>query len=616
MHPSVYKRPLLWLLAVLLVALRIFYYPAPQARDIFHFQSTQEVCLTGRVESFPVTKKDRQNVILRVYTLNKAPVRGRVYARLKNISPQWKDTLEICGKLQEPYGLALLGNFNWKNYLALKQVFVEIKSSQVRVVRPAAWGWRVVRRIRHDLLRVLQASFSPAAAGIISGVLLGERGEMDPTLYAQFQDSGAIHLLVASGGNVGFVTLLTLGLGMWLGLRRRPLLLLALGTAGVYTLIAGADAPLLRAYLMTVCGCVGYFLGRNSGVFQGLLLACLLIVGFSPAAVFDVGFEMSFLATASIIVFLSNYRVPSAWPKAVRFFVQILLATLASQLVLLPVFTNVFYKVSLTGIFSNMLLVPLASGLMGLGFAYYVFSCLHIGILLYYPCAWSIELFRGLVEFFASFRFSALPATAWNGGSVAAYYIMLFWVSQLPHKKFARQLFWPCLLAAGLSWSVGYYAAQRPQVYLLSEWNRRAVLVRTGPKTVFVFNENVAPDKLQRALYALGVSHAKLAVAFSGSAENLRSLSSQTPTPFVTLWPGDELSFPSATVYPVWALHQTKQGRIWQEAGYSGQKDEGISYCVEHKNRKLCVGEHGRFVQLPSGKTLTYQLNGTVRVQW
>lgn len=616
MHPSVYKRPLLWILAALLVALRLFYYPAPQARDIFHFQSPQEVALTGRVESFAVTKKDRQNVILRVHTLNGAPVRGRVFARLQHITPQWKDTLEIRGKLQEPYGLDLPGNFNWKKYLALKQVFVEIKSSQAKVLRPAAWGWRVIRRIRQDMLRVLQNDFSSASAGIISGVLLGERGDMDPTLYAQFQDSGAIHLLVASGGNVGFVTLLTLGLGMWLGLRRRPLLLLALGTAGVYTLIAGADAPLLRAYLMTVCGCVGYFLGRNSGVFQGLLLACLLIVGFSPAAVFDIGFEMSFLATLSIIIFLNNYRVPSAWPKAVRFFVQILLATLASQLALLPIFTNVFYKVSLTGIFSNMVLVPLASGLMGMGFAYYVFSCLHIGILLYYPCAWSIELFKVLVEFFASFRFSALPATAWNGGSVAAYYIMLFWISQLPHKKFARQLFLPCLLTAALAWSVGYFWMRRPQVYLLSEWNRRAVLVRTAPKSVYVFNENFSTDKLQRALYALGVSHAQLAVSFAGSAETLSALSSKTPLPFVNLWPGDVIPFPSASVFPVWALHQTKQGRIWQEAGYSGQKDEGLSYCVEHKKRKLCIGEHGRFVQLPSGKTLTYQLNGTVRAWW
>ena len=116
--------------------------------------------------------------------------------------------------------------------------------------------------------------------------------------------------------------------------------------AGVYTVLAGADAPLTRAYFMTVCAVAGYFLRRNSGVFQGLVLSCLVILLVHPAAVFETGFQMSFLATLAIVVCLNLYEIPYTWPRWVRFFAQIFLATLSTQLVLLPVFTNVFYKVS------------------------------------------------------------------------------------------------------------------------------------------------------------------------------------------------------------------------------------------------------------------------------
>ena len=604
MHPSVYKRPLLWLVAALIVGLTFFYRPAPAKQDVSRFISSQEVTLIGQVVSFPVTKKDKQNGWINVLSVNGVPAGGRVYARIGNFTPQWKDTLQLTGRLQTPYSVHLPGNFDWSEYLARKQTFAEIKTTQAQRVKQAAWPWRVIRTVRQDILHTLTTSFPPEFAQIAGGVLLGERGDFPPDLYTAFQNSGAIHLLVASGGNVGFVTLITLAVGMLFGLRRRALLVFALGTAGAYTLIAGADAPLLRAYLMAVCACAGYFLGRNSGVFQGLLLSCLIILLITPSAVFDTGFQMSFLATLAIVICLNNYRVPGSWPKLARFFVPIFLATLASQLALLPVFTNVFYKVSLTGLLSNMLLVPGASFLMGLGFAYYVFSLLHIGIVLYYPYLWSLEIFELLVRFFASFQFSSLSATSWNVGSIVAYYVALFWVLQLPHKNFAKKLALPCLIIAVLFFGIGRLNQNRPKVYLLSEWNNRAAIVRINRKTALVFNDGLDKEKIEHALYALGFSQASLMLPLAGEVI------------FDTIWPGDKFSVPGGKVRATWELRRTQDGHVWEDTGYSGKQNSGLSYCVQAKKREICIGSHARFLVLPDGKTVSSELNNTVNTNW
>lgn len=616
MHPDIYKRPLLFALLLLIAGLLLFYKPTPGPQDISHLLPQKEITLTGRVERFYTPKPNSNNVIVKVLTADGQPASGHVYARLKNFEPQWKDTLQITGRLQEPYGVDLPGNFNWRTYLARKHVFAEIKSGNVRLLKPAAWPYRALRAVRADILRVFAQSFPPDLANIAGGILLGERGELDPQLYTAFQDSGAIHLLVASGGNVGFVTLMTLAMCGLLRLQRKKALLLALAVAGVYTLIAGADAPLIRAYFMAVCACSGYYLGRNSGVFQGLLVSCFVILIVSPASLFETGFQMSFLATAALILCLNNYTVPQQWPRWVRFFAQIFLATLAVQLVLLPVFTNVFYKVSLTGLIANMLLVPLASVLLGLSFAYYIFSLLHAGLLLFYPTQFCLEIFRQLVVFFASFRLSALPVSALQTGTMFAYYAVLFLLLNLPLKQFAKKLLFPVLAVTFLAPLLGYIFSHGTYVYVLDQWHKNTVLVQTSDGNLFIVGPQLAPEKLEKALYKLGHKQATAVLLTENQPDkpDYTSLSSHVIYPFSTAWPEEtRWKFKQTSVTLIWGLHETRAGRIWQNKGYSGSKQDDVSYCFAVKNEpEFCVGAQARFVQT-NGKIIDPVLNQTVR---
>ena len=296
MNSCVYKRPLFVALLLLIVGICLFYHPIPGKYDISHFVSSTKgpVDVQGRVESFAIEKPTSYNTIVSVDKINGQRVKGRLYLRTASHAPAWKDEISFSGKLKAPFGISLLGNFNWRQYLAYKNVFVQMDVKDVTVVKPAAWPYRWVRAVRGSILDTFQDHFPTPLHQIASGILLGERGDLSPELFTAFQDSGAIHLLVASGGNVGFVTLLTLLGCSFFFISRRKSLVLALLVAGFYTLLAGADAPLLRAYFMTVCAVSGYLLGRNSGVFQGLVLSCFMILLFHPAALFETGFQMSF----------------------------------------------------------------------------------------------------------------------------------------------------------------------------------------------------------------------------------------------------------------------------------------------------------------------------------
>lgn len=616
MHPDVYKRPLLWVLAVYILTLVFFYSPAPSKRDVFHLIAKKQVTLTGRVDGFAVSKNGGYNVAVKVYTADGEPVTGTVYARFKNFEPQWKDEIFISGKLQSPYGISLLGNFDWRHYLALKDIFTEIKVSDASIIKPAPFFIRWIQQVRNAVLHSFDTSFPPELASILGGITLGERGEISLELYSAFQDSGAIHLLVASGGNVGFVTLIVWFICSALGVGRRKMMFAALAAAGIYTLVAGADAPLVRAYFMTLCACVGYLLGRNSGVFQGLLVSCFLILCFHPAAVFETGFQMSFLATFAIIICLNNYSLPAKWPKWVRFFVQIFLATLSTQLVLLPVFTNVFYKVSLTGLISNMVLVPLASCVMGLGFAYYALELIHGQILLYWPLWGALWLFKTLVEFFASFKMSAWPASAWGIGTVTAYYAGLFFLFNLPLKNFARKIAPVCAVVIAGALGLQYVLRPAVEVYLLNEWNHTAAIVRVRSGETLVLGDGIKEDKILRALYKTGIRRAEAFLPFSEHTKySWNQVAGKTLLPFTDVWPGQTFGVGSARIRLEWGLHAAKDGRVWENKGYSGTDKDDVSYCFETPKGEACIGAHARFVRLADGTIIHNRLNDTVKIK-
>lgn len=621
MHASYYKRPLLWLLILYITFLAFFYTPHAGRHDVSRFISKQEVTLNGKVVGFPAVKKKSKNVIIKVSQVNGQKAKGYVYARFTDYSPAWHETLQLTGELKAPYSVDLLGNFDWASYLATKNVFSEIKVKDATALHAPAWPSRFIAALRADILDTFEQNFDRNLAAIAGGVLLGERGEIDEQLYSDFQDSGAIHLLVASGGNVGFVTLVVFAFCALFGLNRRKTVVAALAIAGVYTLIAGADAPLTRAYFMTACAVAGYFLHRNSGVFQGLILSCLIILVANPSAVFETGFQMSFVATLAIIVCLNNYELPYKWPRWVQFFVQIFLATLSTQLVLLPIFTNVFYKVSFVGLLSNMILVPLASFLMAVTFLFYILSLLHVGIILK-PLTWaSLFVFEKLVEFFASLPFASVRAAAWRSGWVAVYYIGLFLLFNFPLRDFFRRIYKPCLVAMAVIIAGQYLFFNAPTVWLLNEWNQSAILLRTSGGKRFLIGAGINSSKLTRAVLRSGGRSLQGVLLSENTAKQLANAEQlkkelkigQIVLPFTDIWPDEEINVSGVEIKATWGKLLNREKKIWSNTGYSGHKDS-LSYALRGKNFEFTAAGNSRFI-LVADDVIENKRNGTRQVK-
>lgn len=286
-------------------------------------------------------------------------------------------------------------------------------------------------RCRRSLLELFSEKLDSEKAAVLSGVLLGIKSDLSPELRKAFADSGAMHLLVASGTNVASVFFIAYWILRRLFLSRRKSTIAAALAAGFYVLVAGADPPLVRAYLMTCASILGYLLARDSGAFQGLVLAAWGLLLFNPLSLFQAGFQMSFMACLGIIAAMPNWQAVSkhAW---IRHPCNLFLTSLAAQSALIPLLVSYFRKFSLIGIISNMILVPMAALVMGSG------ALMALTSLFPFPpgedaaqkiAGFLLEIFIRCVLLFSRAPFAVIELSGWTPWHTLAYYGLLpfFW---------------------------------------------------------------------------------------------------------------------------------------------------------------------------------------------
>jgi competence protein ComEC len=219
--------------------------------------------------------------------------------------------------------------------------------------------------LRAWLLSGLNAVVPEPEAALGAGILLGARSGIDPEVSDAFATAGLTHVVAISGWNIAIVAAVA-------GAVTRPLMrlpggrLLAVGLAasavGGYVLLTGASPSVVRAALMAAALVIARLGGSRAHAVAALMVAALAMLVAAPPVLWDVGFQLSALATAGLIWFASPMeRLLGRWPGVIR---EPVALTLAAQLTTLPVILLNFERLSLVAPAANVLVVPLVPVVM------------------------------------------------------------------------------------------------------------------------------------------------------------------------------------------------------------------------------------------------------------
>ncbi|TAE12168.1 MAG: ComEC/Rec2 family competence protein [Oscillatoriales cyanobacterium] len=370
--------------------------PQPAMNDISKLipvgGNTQEVAVTvrGRLASTPrLTRSGRSQFWLDTDAVSEInggeggvvvnrPVSGKLYVTVPLLQATGlyaDNTIAVVGSLYKPQPPSNPGAFDFQAYLAGQGAFAGLKGRQIDWKRENAIAdvnrlntktgafWEStgmqpspIQTMRMRIVRSQVSQLSVPEGPLISAIALGKQAvDLPYTIRDSFVQAGLAHAIAASGTQVSMV------LGLVLALTRRfsKQLQFGFGVSALFLLVGltGFEASICRAALMGFGTLFALVLSREVKPLGLLLIAATILLLVNPLWIWDLGFQLSFLATLGLVVTAPPLMAKFDWmPPAIA---SILVVPIAASVWVLPLLLYVFSVVSPYSILVNIIAAPL-----------------------------------------------------------------------------------------------------------------------------------------------------------------------------------------------------------------------------------------------------------------
>lgn len=264
--------------------------------------------------------------------------------------------------------------FDYQQYMMRKGFYWQSKVTSFEIENTTSKTslQGIAEAVRLKMLAILEANFSVETASLLKTLLLGQRSDLDEQTYQYYIDAGAVHILAISGLHVGIITYILLffikklpNIRFWKLIR----LILLLFFLWSFAFLAGLSASVLRAVTMFSFVGISSLINRQQGRYDALLISAVFLLLFNPNLLYDVGFQLSYMAVFSILMFFPMMQ--KWWKPKNKFLVSVwslFVIGFSAQVAVLPISLYYFHQFPVLFFVSNLLVVPLVSPILIGGF--------------------------------------------------------------------------------------------------------------------------------------------------------------------------------------------------------------------------------------------------------
>lgn len=357
-----------------------FLYLDYKNRASFKFIEGREVEVLGMVAETPRIGENSISYVIRVSRIRwpdeVREVKGKVLLSVRRRGvvgiAGYGDEIRAKGLLEAPPGERNPEGFDYGRYLLQSGVSATIFAEDGSFLRTGRSGGSPIIKsglaVRDRLVGVIYKTLPSEQAGLLSGMLIGYTDGLDERVQEAFSNAGLSHIMAVSGANIAFIILPMMLMFKAFKLPKRLSNLLMIFIVGGFVVITGFSPSVARAALMAVTMLLGGILRRRTDVFTSLALAAIIMFLQNPSTLFDIGFQLSFAATLSLVIFYKPVSNVMKSMKVPSFLCDPAACTIAAQIGVLPITAIYFNKISTISLVSNLLVVPVTELITILGF--------------------------------------------------------------------------------------------------------------------------------------------------------------------------------------------------------------------------------------------------------
>ena len=468
----------LFLLGIL--AMNVYLYPHPGNDHIRNFHGPEKITVEGMVSDNPQVSPEKTDLLVSASRIiindRYLPVSGRVLLNIREPFPfHYGDYIRFHSRIRLPHNFGNPGGFEYEKYLRIRGIlaraFVKDATGFVILRKETGNAFRTrIERFR-SLIRKSILDTSPGTDGkIIQAMILGDQKEIPNEVMEKFNRTGTTHIIAISGFNVGIVAVFSLFM-IRLILKSSEYLLLRCNVVRIstlfaifivifYTFIAGSGISVVRASIMVVLFMVAILINRERDLYNTLALAALVILIVAPYSLFDISFQLSFVAVASLLFLTPRLtallpappmleassmahddRLKRYGKKALHAGIIFFFASLSATLGTLPLILFYFNRLSVVTLAANLVVVPVL-GVLAIPFCLLIILAVPLSAplanIIIRISSVLVNISLSLVDALAALPWSSIYVSTPTLLEIGTFYLLListgFWLDRLNQK--------------------------------------------------------------------------------------------------------------------------------------------------------------------------------------
>ncbi|MDP1990276.1 MAG: DNA internalization-related competence protein ComEC/Rec2 [Syntrophales bacterium] len=475
---NVFYPTLLFSLCLLgILEMNSYLHPHLDKDHISHFMGSGKLNAEGVICENPQISSDKTELIVCVSRIlmngQYIPVSGHVLLNVREPYPfHYGDAVRFHSRLRIPHNFNNPGGFDYERYLRFRGIlvrgFVNDAAGIIILRREIGNPLRIRLERFRELIRKTIHDSAPGTEGkIIQAMILGDQKEIPKEVMEKFNRTGTTHIIAISGFNISIVALFTLFVvrlllksSEYFLLRWNMVMISTLFSILIvilYTFIAGSGISVIRASVMVVIFMAAILINRERDLYNTLALAAFLILVVSPYSLFDISFQLSFVAVASLLFLMPRLATLLPKPltldsfgptrkewllnplkKALHTICLFFFVSLSATLGTLPLILFYFNRLSLVTLVANMIVVPIL-GVIAIPFCLLIVIAVPISPwladIIIQISALLVRISLYLTERLASLPWSSVFVSTPTLLEIAAFYLLLisagFWLEKL-----------------------------------------------------------------------------------------------------------------------------------------------------------------------------------------
>ncbi len=416
----------------------------------------------------------------------------------------------IVGKHLQP--IKNSGNpaaFNYKEYCAFQQIFHQVFLKKNEWVLSKEYNQASLMSLIFDsknyILRSLQ-NYIPGVdeSSVAKALLIGYRIDLDKDLVQAYSNVGVVHLIAISGMHLALIYFFLVWLFAKIPFVRNSeltKLVLVLSCLWFFSLLTGAPASVLRAAVMFSFIAIGDLFDKRNSIYNSLACSAFILLCFDPYMLWDVGFQLSYLAVLSIVVFqkyiynwfyFKNKILDASWKLAS--------VSLSAQILTLPICIYYFHQFPLLFLVSNMIAIPLSTIALWGSILIVVLSPIPFMAIFFGKILWAVVWLLN----YCVLKINLIPFSLWGGLSISISdtvllyffsFAILFWIvkkNMAAFKIAVAFIFAFVLLSSFKKWE----AQRQKKIIVYNVAQHNAIDFIKGDQYYFVGDLEEVSDKL------------------------------------------------------------------------------------------------------------------------